>query len=61
MILSTNKAVRLTFMGSCMIVQFIKEDPTRCNNVSNFIISYLHEVQRVSGDIPTIIRSSKLH
>ena len=38
-----------------------KENPTRCNNVSNFIIPCLYETQRVSGDTPPIIRSLKLH
>jgi hypothetical protein len=37
-----------------------KENATRCNSVSNFI-SYLYEAQHVSGDIPSIIRSLKLH
>ena len=40
---------------------FIKKNPTRCNNVSNFIIPYLCEAQHVSGDTPPIIRSLKLH
>jgi len=44
------------------IVQAIhKENPTRCNNISNFIITYLYEAQHVSGDTPPIIRSLKLH
>jgi len=38
-----------------------KENPTRCNNVSKFIIPYLYEVQHVSGDTPPIIRNLKLH
>ena len=38
-----------------------KENPTRCNTVSNFIIPYLYEAQHVSGDTPPIIRSLKLH
>jgi len=42
-------------------LQFIKKNPTRCNNVSNFIIPYLYEAQHVSGDTPPIIRSLKLH
>jgi hypothetical protein len=39
----------------------MKKNPTRCNNVSNFIIPYLYEAQHVSGDTPPIIRSLKLH
>jgi len=37
----------------------IYKNPTRCNRVSNFISSYLYEVQHVSGDTPPIIRSLK--
>jgi hypothetical protein len=40
---------------------FIKKNPTRCNNVSKFIIPYLYETQHVSGDTSPIIRSLKLH
>jgi len=40
---------------------FKKKDPTRCNNVLNFIIPYLCEAQHVSGDTLPIIRSLKLH
>ena len=43
------------------VYEFIKKDPTRCNNVSNFIIPYLYEAQHVSGYTPPIIRSLKLH
>ena len=50
-----------TFVGPCIIVQFIKKDPTRCNNVSNFIIPYLYEAQHVLGDTPPITRNLKLH
>jgi hypothetical protein len=42
-------------------LQFIMKDSTRCNNLSNFIIPYLYEAQRVSGDTPPIIRSLNLH
>jgi hypothetical protein len=35
-----------------------KENPTM---YQNFIIPYLYEVRRVSGDTPFIIRSLKLH
>ena len=51
----------LTFVDLCIIVPFIKKNPTRCNNVSNFIIPYLYEAQHVSGDTPPIIRSLKMH
>jgi hypothetical protein len=52
------------FMDAYIIVQFIKKNPTRCNNVSNFlnfIIPYLYETQHISGETPPIIRSLKLH
>ena len=42
-------------------VRFVQKQPTRCNSVSKFIISYLYEAQHVSGDTPPIIRSLKLH
>jgi hypothetical protein len=38
-----------------------KENPTRFNNISKFIIPYLYEAQQVSGDTRPIIRSLKLH
>jgi hypothetical protein len=34
---------------TCITVQFIKKNPTRCNSISKFIIPYLCEAQRVSG------------
>jgi len=40
---------------------FIQKNPTKCNNVSKFIIPYLYEAQHVSGDTPPIIRNLKLH
>jgi len=43
------------------VLEFIQKNPTRCNNVSKFIIPYLYEAQHVSGDTPLIIRSLKLH
>ena len=52
---------RLGVRGSVHHSTIHKENPTRCNNVSNFIIPYLYEVQHVSGDTPPIIRSLKLH
>ena len=42
-------------------IVFIQKNPTRCNNVSKFIIPYLYEAQHVSGDTPPITRSLKLH
>jgi len=50
----------LMFVDPCIIAQFIKKNPTRCNNVPNFIIPYLYEAQRVSGETLPIIRSLKL-
>jgi hypothetical protein len=55
-------AVDVPFMRKCMSLiehywKFIKKNLTRCNNVSKFIIPYLYEAQRVSGDTPPIIRS----
>jgi len=44
-----------------LVVEFIQKNPTRCNSVSKFIISYLYEAQHVSGNTPPIIRSLKLH
>jgi len=43
------------------MIQFTQKNPTRCNNVSKFIIPYLYEAQHVSGDTLPIIRSLKLH
>jgi hypothetical protein len=50
----------LTFVDPCIIVQLVKKNPTRCNNVSHFIIPRLYGAQHVSGDTPPIIRSLKL-
>jgi len=47
-------------MGESRLL-FIKKNPTRYNSVSKFIIPYLYEAQHVSGDMPPIIRSLKLH
>jgi hypothetical protein len=41
--------------------KFVKKNPIRCNNVSDFIIPCLYKVRHVSGDTPPIIRSLKLH
>jgi hypothetical protein len=38
-----------------------KENPTRCNSVSKFIIPCLHEAEHVLGDTPPITRSLKMH
>jgi hypothetical protein len=35
------------------------KNPTRCNNVSEFINPYLYDAQHVSGDTPPIIWSLK--
>jgi hypothetical protein len=51
----------LILVDPCIIVQFVQKNPTRCNTVSKFIITYLYEAQHVSGDTPPIIRSLKLH
>jgi len=51
----------LMFLDACIIVQFLQKNPTRCNSVSKFIISYLYEAQHVSGNTLPIIRSLKLH
>jgi hypothetical protein len=53
--------VNLMFVDPCIIVQFIKKNPTRCNNVSKFYYSILYETQHVSGNTLPIIRSLKLH
>ena len=50
----------LMFVDPCIMVQFIQKNPTRCNSVSKFIIPYLYEAQRVSGDTPPITRRLKL-
>ena len=50
--------LNLMFVDTCILVQFIQKKPTRCNNVSKFIIPYLYEAQHVSGGTPPIIRSS---
>jgi len=50
------------FVDPCIIVQFIKKNSTRCNNVSNFlIISYLYEAQHVLDETPPIMGRLKLH
>jgi len=49
------------FVDPCIIVQFIKKNPTRCTSVTTFYHSYFYESQHVSGDTPPIIRGLKLH
>jgi hypothetical protein len=49
--------VLYTVVGICSIH---KENPTRCNSISKYFVSYLCEAQHVSGDTPPIIRSLKL-
>ena len=49
------------FVDPCIIVQFIKKNQQDATMYQNFIIPYLYEAQRVSGDTPPIIRSLKLH
>jgi hypothetical protein len=36
---TTNPSEKLLIVGPCIIVQFIKKNPTRCNNVSKFYYS----------------------
>jgi len=36
-------------MDLCIIVQFLQNNPTRCNSVTKFIIPYLHEAQTCFG------------
>jgi hypothetical protein len=50
-------------MDPCIMAQFTKKNPKRCNNVSELynFIPYLYKAQHVSGDTPPIIRSLKLH
>jgi hypothetical protein len=49
------------FVDPFNIIKFIKKIEQDATMYQNFIIPYLYEVQRVSGDTPTIIRSLKLH
>jgi len=60
--IGTQRRNLLMFVDPCIIVQFMKKNPTRWNNISIFfIISYLYEAQHVSDNTPPIIRSLKLH
>jgi hypothetical protein len=47
--------------GSVHHIIIHKENPTRCNSVSNFNIPNLYKAQHVSGETTLIIRSLKLH
>jgi len=58
--LQENGIYKLDVHGSVHHSTIRKENPTRCNNVSNFIIPYLYEARRVLGDTPPIIRSLTL-
>ena len=53
--------IRWTFVGPCIIVQFIKKIQQDATMYQNIINPYLYEAQHVSGDTPHIIRSLKLH
>jgi hypothetical protein len=53
--------INLTFVDPCIVVIFIKKIQQDATLYQNFIISYFHEAQHVSGDTPPIIRSLKLH
>jgi len=54
--------INLMLVDPCIIVQFIQkkiqQDATMYQNI---IIPYLYEAQHVSGDMPPIIGSLKLH
>jgi hypothetical protein len=39
LIVKLRQAINFTFVDPCIIVQFIKKNPTRCNNVSKFYYS----------------------
>jgi hypothetical protein len=52
----------LDVRGSVRHSTIHEENPTRCNNVSTFLlIPYLSEAQHVSGDTLPFIRGLKLH
>jgi len=53
--------VCLMFADPCIIVKFINKNQHNSTMYQNFIIPYLYDAQHVSGDIPPIIRSLKLH
>ena len=36
------KSLNLTFVDPCIILQFVKKNPTRCNNVSKFLLSHIY-------------------
>jgi len=42
----------LTFVDPCIIVQFIKKNPTRCNNVSNGTMCLTMSTSHTSNNLP---------
>ena len=38
----THQIQCLMFVDPCIIVQFIKKNPTRCNNVSKFLLFHIY-------------------
>jgi hypothetical protein len=58
LIFHTRKFVGRVVGGRCTIHE---EKSNKMQQFQNFIVSYLYEAQRVSGDTPPIIRSLKLH
>jgi len=54
-------AEQIPFSDDKFFSLFIEKNPARCNIVSKFIIPYLCEAHRVSGDTPPITKSLKLH
>jgi hypothetical protein len=55
-----NAVMNLTFMGPCIIVQFIKKFQQGATMYQHFIVPYLYLAYHVSGDTSPIIRSLKL-
>jgi hypothetical protein len=37
------RVVHLTFVDPCIIVQFVKRNPTRCNNVSKILLFHIYK------------------
>jgi hypothetical protein len=58
---TTQTSYKLDVCGSVHHSTIHKENPTRCNNASKFIIPCLYEARHVSGNTPPIIRSLKLY
>jgi len=59
--ISNGNLANLMFVDPCIIVKFTKKIQRYATVYQIFFISYLYEAQHVSGDIPPIIRSLKLH